>query len=663
MQLQDAKKRIDAFIQQIQEHDYRYYVLDAPEITDYEYDQMMEELIQLEKEFPQFIRKDSPTQRVGGKPLSSFKSVQHTVPMLSLDNSYNKMNLIDFDNRVHRTLNEEIEYVVEFKIDGLSVALRYEKGEFVQGATRGDGYVGEDITQNLRTIKSIPLRLSQEVDIEVRGEVFISREKFEELNQNQDEKGEMIFANPRNAAAGSLRQLDPRITAQRNLDIFVFNIQQVKGLSIQSHVEGLEYLKSLGFKISLYEKCNNIEKAIALCEEWAEKRETLPFGIDGLVIKVNDLRQRERLGTKTKSPRWAIAYKFPAQQEKTTIKDIVVQVGRTGALTPTAILEPVKVAGSVIQRATLHNADYIVEKDIKIGDKVIIQKAGDVIPEVVRVLVEERTGKEIPFQMPKTCPSCGEETIRLPEEAVTRCINAACPAQLRRRIIHFVSRDAMNIDGLGESIVTLLLEKNLICDAGDLYTLRKEDLVPLERMGEKSAQNLMEAIEKSKKNDLDQVIFGLGIRLVGARAASLLARAFGHMDKMMEAVYEEITAVPEIGEKMARSIIAFFQEDRNRQLIDKLKAAGVNMHSLENIADHQNKRLEGLTFVLTGTLEKYKRNEVKEIIERLGGKVSGSVSKKTNYVLAGSDAGSKLQKANQLGISVIDESAFEEMIK
>jgi DNA ligase (NAD+) len=663
MQLQDAKKRIDAFIQQIQEYDYRYYVLDAPEITDYEYDQMMEELIQLEKEFPQFIRKDSPTQRVGGKPLSSFKSVQHTVPMLSLDNSYNKMNLIDFDNRVHRTLNEEIEYVVEFKIDGLSVALRYEKGEFVQGATRGDGYVGEDITQNLRTIKSIPLRLSQEVDIEVRGEVFISREKFEELNQNQDEKGEMIFANPRNAAAGSLRQLDPRITAQRNLDIFVFNIQQVKGISIQSHVEGLEYLKSLGFKISLYEKCNNIEKAIALCEEWAEKRETLPFGIDGLVIKVNDLRQRERLGTKTKSPRWAIAYKFPAQQEKTTIKDIVVQVGRTGALTPTAILEPVKVAGSVIQRATLHNAVYIVEKDIKIGDKVIIQKAGDVIPEVVRVLVEERTGKEIPFQMPKTCPSCGEETIRLPEEAVTRCINASCPAQLRRRIIHFVSRDAMNIDGLGESIVTLLLEKNLICDAGDLYTLRKEDLVPLERMGEKSAQNLMEAIEKSKKNDLDQVIFGLGIRLVGARAASLLARAFGHMDKMMEAVYEEITAVPEIGEKMARSIIAFFQEDRNRQLIDKLKAAGVNMHSLENIADHQNKRLEGLTFVLTGTLEKYKRNEVKEIIERLGGKVSGSVSKKTNYVLAGSDAGSKLQKANQLGISVIDESAFEEMIK
>ncbi|QEK13666.1 NAD-dependent DNA ligase LigA [Crassaminicella thermophila] len=658
-----ARKKIDQLIDIINEHNYKYYVLDNPEITDYEYDMLMNELISLEKQFPELIRQDSPTQRVGGEPLEAFVQVQHSVPMLSLDNSYNKEDLLDFHNRIRKVIDGKIEYIVEPKIDGLSVSLKYEKGIFVQGATRGDGFVGEDITSNLRTIKTIPLKLKEEIDIEVRGEVYISREKFAELNQKQAEKGETIFANPRNAAAGSLRQLDPKIAAKRNLDIFIFNIQTIKNMHISKHTEGFEYLKSLGFKTSMYEVCHSIEEVIDQCEKWAEKRSNIPFEIDGLVIKINDLEQREALGTRSKSPRWAIAYKFPAEQKKTIVKDITIQVGRTGALTPTAELEPVRVAGSVISRATLHNEDYIKEKDIRIGDRVIIQKAGDVIPEVVRVVFDDRTGQEKEFKMPKVCPACGEEVIRLEGEAVTRCINTACPAQLRRGFIHFVSRDAMNIDGLGESIVNLLLDNNLVKDFADLYSIKKEDLVPLERMGEKSAQNLINAIEKSKNNDLDRVIFGLGIKLVGVRAAKLLADAFGDMDKLMKATYEEIVAIPEIGDKMAKSIEAFFKEDRNLKTIEKLRAAGVNMKALKTSEEEVEKKFEGLIFVLTGTLQKYKRNDAKAIIEKLGGRVSGSVSKKTSYVLAGAEAGSKLEKANQLGIRVISEEEFEQMIK
>ncbi|WP_053955905.1 NAD-dependent DNA ligase LigA [Inediibacterium massiliense] len=663
MNKDEVYQKIYDLVQNLNEHNYNYYVLDHPTITDYEYDMMMNELIKLEEQFPELVMDNSPTKRVGGEALSSFNQVRHTVPMLSLDNSYESKDLIDFDQRVKKVIMKEVEYVVEPKIDGLSVALKYERGKFVQGATRGDGVIGEDITNNLKTVKSIPLKLKEEVDIEVRGEVFIPREKFVKINQKQEEKGETIFANPRNAAAGSLRQLDPKVTAKRGLDIFVFNIQIMDNDDILKHDEGFEYLKKLGFKTSMYKVYKNIEEVVKSCEMWQEKRSSLPFDIDGLVIKVNDLRQREKLGLKSKSPRWAIAYKFPAEQKKTKIEDITVQVGRTGALTPTAELTPVRVAGSVISRATLHNEDYIKEKDIRIGDYVMIQKAGDVIPEVVRVIVEDRSGDEISFEMPKICPSCHEETIRLEGEAVTRCVNAACPAQLRRGLIHFVSRDAMNIDGLGESIVTVLLENNLIEDAADLYNLKKEDLIHLERMGEKSVQNLLDAIKKSKENDLYRVIFGLGIKLVGIRAASLLSDAFISMDNLMKASYGEIVVIPEIGHKMAESIVAFFKEDRNVEIIEKLKKAGVNMEKYKEDDTEVEKKFEKMTFVLTGTLQKYKRNEAKEMIEKLGGKVTGSVSKKTDYVLAGSEAGSKLEKANELGVKVIDEDTFEEMIK
>ncbi|TCO69866.1 NAD-dependent DNA ligase LigA [Marinisporobacter balticus] len=665
MNQENAHQKVDKLIKMLNEHNYKYYVLDNPEITDYEYDRMLNELIALEKQFPELMSEDSPTQRVGGEPLSVFQQVQHSVPMLSLSNSYNKEDLFDFDRSIQKTIHGKIEYVLEPKIDGLSVSLKYEKGKFVQGATRGDGIVGEDITKNLRTVKTIPLKLREAIDIEVRGEVYIPRKKFLKLNERQEENGEMIFANPRNAAAGSLRQLDPKIAAQRNLDIFVFNIQKIENKTLDKHTEGFEYLKRLGFKTSMYEVHNSIEEVTKQCEKWSEKRSSLDFEIDGLVIKINDLSQREELGTRSKSPRWAIAYKFPAEQQKTVVKDIVVQVGRTGALTPTAELESVKVAGSVISRATLHNEDYISEKDIRIGDTVIIEKAGDVIPAVVRVLLEERTGEEKIFKMPSICPICKEETVRLEGEAVTRCMNAACPAQLRRGLIHFVSRDAMNIDGLGESIVTLLLGNNLIEDAADLYYLKREDLLPLERMGKKSAQNLIEAIEKSKKNDLERVIFGLGIKLVGARAAKLLTDVFGSVDALMKACDEEITVIPEIGHKMAQSVVAFFKEERNLEMIEKLRNAGVNMKSLKtNDENTENieKKFEGLTFVLTGTLEKYNRSEAKKIIEDLGGRVSGSVSKKTSYVLAGAEAGSKLDKANQLGIKVISEEDFGKLI-
>jgi DNA ligase (NAD+) len=660
-----AIERIKELRDEINYHNYRYYILDNPEISDYEYDMMMKELMDLENKYPELITPDSPTQRVGGEPLSKFEQVTHTVPLLSLSNSYNEGELLDFDRRVRKEIRDEVEYVVEFKIDGLSVALKYEKGKFVRGATRGDGVVGEDITKNLRTIKTIPLSLREEVDIEVRGEAYIPKKKFVQLNERQEENGQPVFANPRNAAAGSLRQLDPKVTASRPLDIFVFSILMVEGKELRKHSEALDYMKKIGFKTSQYEVCKDIYEVIKLCEKWEEKRHDLPFEIDGLVVKVNDLTQRETLGTRAKSPRWAIAYKFPAEEKETTIKDIIVQVGRTGAITPTAILEPIKVAGSVVSRATLHNQDFINEKDIRIGDKVIIHKAGDIIPEVVRVLKEKRTGKEKKFILPDRCPECHEPTVRLEGEVALRCINMACPAQLRRGIIHFVSRNAMNIDGLGEAIVKMLLEKGFIKDPGDLYYLKdkREDLVKIERMGKKSVQNLLDAIERSKENDLERLINALGIKLVGSKAASLLAEKFESLDRLMAASQEELTAIDEIGPKMAESIVAFFKDEKNRKVIDKLKSAGVNMkNKKESFADVEQK-LEGKTFVLTGTLGNYTRNEAKEIIERLGGKVTGNVSKKTNFVLAGENPGSKLSKAEKLGIKVIDEDEFQRLIK
>lgn len=664
MNKNEAKSKIDKLRNEINHHDHRYYVLDAPEISDYQYDMLMKELIDLEERFPELKTYDSPSQRVGGEPLSKFDQVTHTVPLLSLSNSYDDKDLIDFDRRIKKEIGDRVEYVVEYKIDGLSVALKYENGRFVRGATRGDGIIGEEITKNLKTIKTIPLVLQEEIDIEVRGEVYIPKKKFAELNKRQEENGEAVFANPRNAAAGSLRQLDSRIVASRPLDIFIFNILVTNDLGMDKHSEGLDYIKRLGFKTSEYEVCKDIGEVIKLCEKWQEKRHDLSYEIDGLVIKVNDLSQRKALGTRAKSPRWAIAFKFPAEEKETVVKDIIIQVGRTGAITPTAVLEPVRVAGSVVSRATLHNQDFIDIKDIRIGDAVIIHKAGDVIPEVVRVIEEKRTGNEQKYILPDQCPECGENTVRLEGEVALRCINIACPAQLRRGIIHFVSRDAMNIDGLGEALVTMLLENKLIKDPGDLYYLKdnKEELISLERMGERSVQNLIDAIEKSKTNDLGRLVNALGIKHVGLKAAKLIADAFGNMDNISNASEEEITAIDEIGPKMAKSIVAFFHDEENLKVIEKMKSAGINMESKKKQVDNVNLKLEGMTFVLTGTLDSYSRKEAKEIIEGLGGKVTGSVSKKTTYVLAGDNPGSKLDKANKLGVKVITEEEFNELV-
>lgn len=660
-----ASQRIEELKEKINYHNYKYYVLDNPEISDYEYDILINELMELEGKYPELITSDSPTQRVGGEPVTKFQQVTHTVPLLSLGNSYDGQDLLDFDKRIKKEIGDNVEYVVEFKIDGLSVALTYAQGRFIRGATRGDGTVGEDITTNLRTIKTIPLTLMEDVDIEVRGEAYIPKERFAQLNKKQEENGQTTFANPRNAAAGSLRQLDPKIAASRPLDIFIFNILTIEGKELATHSEALDYIKNLGFKTSKYEICKDIHEVIKMCEKWQQQRHELSFEIDGLVIKVNDLKQREVLGARSKSPRWAIAYKFPAEQKETTIEDIIVQVGRTGAITPTAILEPVRIAGSVVSRATLHNQDFIDEKDIRIGDRVLIHKAGDIIPEVVRVLKDKRTGEEKVFTLPNECPECGEPTIRLEDEVALRCVNMSCPAQLRRGIIHFVSRNAMDIDGMGEAIVTLLLDKQLIQNPGDIYYLKdkKNELINLERMGEKSVQNLLDAIEESKKNDLGRLINALGIKLVGSKAASLLAERFKSLDNLMNTSEEGLTSIDEIGPKMAESIVKFFEDESNLEVINRLKEAGINMESKkEEIPDVQQK-LKDQTFVLTGSLEAYTRKEAKEIIERLGGKVTGSVSKKTNYVLAGENPGSKIDKANSLGIKILNEEEFKEIIE
>ncbi|MDD2482030.1 MAG: NAD-dependent DNA ligase LigA, partial [Lutispora sp.] len=642
------------------------YALDSPEIGDYEYDLLMKELVGLEKEYPQYASTESPTQKVGGEVLKGFTEVIHNTQKLSLSNIFDEGDIRDFDNRVRRSLGkEEIEYVVELKIDGLTVVLNYEKGIFVRGATRGDGIKGEDITANLRTIKSIPLKLKEPVDLGVRGEVFFSKLDFEKLNALREETEEALFANPRNAAAGSLRQLDTTITAKRPLDIFVFNLENIKGKEFETHVEAMEYLRTIGFKISpSLIICKGWKDIHKQCVEWSDNRGKLTFEIDGLVIKVNNLRERDILGSTTKTPRWAVAYKFPPEKKKTRLLDIIVQVGRTGAITPAAELEPVRIAGSTVSRATLHNEDFIRDKDIMIGDMVILQKAGDVIPEIVEVVKAERDGTERPFKMPKNCPVCGSEALRIDGEAATRCTNASCPAQMRRALFHFVSRDAMNIDGLGPQIITMLLDNNFIKDAGDLYLLkdRRDELIKVERMGEKSVDNLLNAIERSKENNLARLLFALGIRMIGQRASKLLSEAFGHIDKLKEAGYEELTSVGEIGDKMAESIMAFFRQEQNLVLIEKLKSLGVKMET-EKKAIVENQSFKGKTFVLTGTLTDFTRDKAKEIIEGFGGKVSGSVSKKTDYVLAGEDAGSKLQKANELDVTVIDEGTFKEWIE
>lgn len=659
-----AQKRIEELINLINYHNEKYYNQDSPEIEDFEYDNLMKELIKLEEENPELKRNDSPSNRVGGKPLDKFEQVVHKIPMLSLSNAYSWEDLKDFDSRVREAVGSDVEYVVEFKIDGLSVGLNYNNGIFESGATRGNGIVGENITKNLMTIKNIPLNIDEKGELTVRGEVYISKRDFEEINKIQEEQDQPLYANPRNLAAGSLRQLDSKLTAKRPLDIFIFNLEDINSKQFKTHSESLEYLKQLGFHVSPeFKVFKTMDEIIEYIKYWTEHREDLGFGIDGMVIKVNNLAQREQMGYTAKSPRWAIAYKFPAERKETKLLDIVVEVGRTGTITPTAVLEPIRLAGTTVSRATLHNEDYINEKDIKINDTVLVQKAGDIIPQVVEVIKEKRTGEEIEFKMPEECPVCGEPTVRLEGEAAVKCINISCPAQIRRGIIHFASREAMDIDGLGESIITLLLKQDLIKDISDLYYLKKEQISVLERMGDKSATNLINAINKSKENDLWRFINGLGIKLIGTKAAKILASEFKDLDKLMNATEQELINLEEFGQTMADSVVEFFKEEKNISVIEKLKEAGVNTKLIESDDEDIPKIFEKMKIVLTGTLPTLKRNDAKEMIEKRGGKATSSVSKSTSFVLAGEEAGSKLTKANDLGIKVIDEEKFLQLIE
>jgi DNA ligase (NAD+) len=664
MDQQSAEKRIQELHELLNLYNYEYHVLDKPSVPDSEYDQLLRELIDLEDQYPEFKTSDSPSQRVGGAILDAFEKVEHRSQMLSLGNAFNEEDLRDFDRRVRQAVGDDFSYVCELKIDGLAVSLRYENGVFVQGATRGDGSIGEDITSNLKTIRSIPLKIKELLSFEVRGEAFMPKRSFEALNKVKEEKGEEPFANPRNAAAGSLRQLDPKIAASRNLDIFLYALADIGDTGIDSHSEGLNRLDRLGFKTNPERKrCATIEEVLEYVESWTGKRPDLSYDIDGIVIKVDSLEQQQALGFTAKSPRWAIAFKFPAEEVVTILKEIELSVGRTGVVTPTAILEPVRVAGTTVQRASLHNEDLIREKDIKIGDHVVIKKAGDIIPEVVNVLEEKRTGDEQEFSMPTHCPECESELVRLEGEVALRCINPKCPAQIREGLIHFVSRNAMNIDGLGEKVISQLFKEQLIEDVADLYKLERDQLLQLERMGEKSVDNLLRAIESSKKNSLEKLLFGLGIRHVGAKAAKTLAQEFGAMDALMGLAQEELTNINEIGEKMADAVVAYFENDEVKELIQELKDAGVNMEykgPKPVAASEADSYFAGKTIVLTGKIERLSRNEAKERIEMLGGKVTGSVSKKTDLVIAGEEAGSKLTKANELEIEVWDEDKLME---
>ena len=666
MNKKQAKERIEELRKQVEYHAKKYYDDDKPEISDFEYDMLMVELRNLEKEFPEFKSKDSLTQKVGGHVKEGFTKVTHEVPLQSLQDVFSIEEVREYINKIEEKAEEKgiqnRRYVVETKIDGLSAALEYKEGKFVRGATRGNGLIGEDVTENLKTVKTIPMELTEKIDITVRGEVFISKKDFEKMNQEREENEEELFANARNAAAGSLRQLDSKVTAKRPLDIYIFNVQKIEGKEFNSHYEELNYLKKLGFNVNpVLIECNtmaDIEKAI---KKIGEDREKLTFGIDGAVVKVDDLKFREILGTTAKTPRWAVAYKYPPEKKETSLKDIICQVGRTGVITPMAILEPVKVAGSTISKTTLHNEDFIKEKNLKIGDTVVIQKAGDVIPEIVEVKKEKRTGNEKDFEMPRVCPVCGAEAVREEGEAAVRCTGIECPAKLFRNLVHFVSREAMNIDGLGESIIGQLLDRKLIENIADIYTLKLEDIASLKKNGKKFAQNLIDSINRSKENDLYRLITALGIRHVGSKASKVLARKYKNIDNLMNATSTELAMINDIGPVVADSIREFFLQDQTIDLIEKLKKAGVNTKALEE--ENVDNRFEGMTFVLTGSLEKYTREEASNIIEKFGGKTSSSVSKKTTYVLAGEEAGSKLTKAQNLGVTIINEEEFERMVK
>lgn len=666
MDKKQAKERIEELRKKTEYYAKKYYDDDNPEITDFEYDMMMLELRTLESQNPEFITKDSLTQKVGGHVKEGFAKVEHEVPLQSLQDVFNFDEIEAFDERVKKVASEngidEVKYVVETKIDGLSSALEYKDGKLVRGATRGNGLVGEDVTENLKTIKTIPQELPEKINITVRGEVFISKKEFEKMNQEREENEEELFANARNAAAGSLRQLDSSITKKRPLDIYIFNVQKIEGKEFNSHFEELEYLEKLGFNVNPVRiPCSNIEEVKKAINKIGEDRENLTFGIDGAVVKVDNLKLRTILGTTSKVPKWAIAYKYPPEQKETILKDIEFQVGRTGVITPLAILEPVRVAGSLISKTTLHNEDFVKEKGLKIGDRVIIQKAGDVIPEIVRAVVEKRDGTEKEFVMPTHCPVCGAETVREEGESAVRCTGIECPAKLYRNLVHFVSREAMNIDGLGENIIGILLEKKMISNIADIYDLEFEDLASLKKNGKKFAQNLIDSINISKQNDLYRLITALGIRHVGVKAAKVLAKTYENMDNLANASIEDLSQVDEVGPIVANSINEFFSQEQTKDLLKRLKDAGVNMERQKE--ENEDERFAGKTFVLTGSLEKYSREEASNIIEKFGGKTSSSVSKKTTYLLAGEDAGSKLTKAQSLGVQIISENEFEEMCK
>ena len=655
----DPKNRMEELTRVLQEANYRYYVLDDPNIQDFEYDAMLRELEVLERKYPQYAAPDSPTKRVGGEALSQFEKVEHPVPLMSLQDVFSMEELAEFLEKIH-SQEPDAAFSVEPKIDGLSVALEYVDGRFVRGATRGDGTVGEDVTENLKTIRAIPMQLENAPSrLIVRGEVFMPKKSFEKLNKAQEEAGKPLFANPRNAAAGSLRQLDSKVAAKRGLDIFIFNIQLVEGKEFSSHRETLEYLRSLKFKIIPFKTLASTDKILKEVDSINENREKLTCDIDGAVIKVDQLSLRERFGATAKFPRWAAAYKYPPEIKPTEVEDIVVQVGRTGVLTPKAVVKPVRLAGTTVTNATLHNQDFITERDIRIGDTVLIRKAGEIIPEILEVVMDKRPEGTQPYHLPCSCPVCGARVEKDPEGAFLRCTGAECPAQLSRNIAHFASRDAMDIEGLGSAIVDSLIERKLISSPADIYYLTLEDIKTLWKSGSKAAEKLLAAIETSKSQDLSRLIYALGIRQVGSKTGKVLASAFGNLDTLMEASLEELTEIPDVGAVTAQSIHSWFRQEQSRHMIARMREKGVNFESKRVITDA---RFAGMTFVLTGALSKFTREEATEKIELLGGKVSGSVSKKTTYVVVGENAGSKERKARELGISIVSEDDFLNML-
>lgn len=660
--MEAIQKRIIDLRETLNRYNYEYYVLDQPTVSDREYDRLMQELMALEAEYPCYNTDDSPSRRVGGTVLDQFKKVTHKIPMLSLGNAFNEGDIRDFDKRVKEVIDHPT-YMCELKIDGLAVSLHYEDGKLLYAATRGDGTVGEDITHNVVTIKSIPLKLKEKLSIEVRGEIYMPKQSFEGLNKEREALDLPLFANPRNAAAGSVRQLDSSIAAKRNLNIFLYSMPDASNLGFKKHSETLDYLKQLGFKTSKERKlCQNIEEVFDFIHYWGEHLNELPFEIDGLVIKVDDLTKQEELGYTAKTPKWAIAYKFPAEEVSTVLTNIIFNVGRTGVITPNAVLEPVRIAGTIVQRATLHNEDFITSRDIRVGDRVIVRKAGYIIPEVVRPILEDRDPNLGPFEMIEDCPVCHTELERQIGEADHYCINTNCPAQQMESLIHFVSRNAMNIDGLGERLIEQLFNEGLVKTIPDIYKLDKETLMGLERFAEKSSENLIHAIEVTKENSLEKLLFGLGIRHVGSKVAKIIAKQFKEIDRLFEAQVDDFRNIEEIGEVIARSLYDYFHHEENKHLIEELKTLGLNMRYLGE-ETLETKTFSNKTFVLTGTLETMKRNDAKDWLEKLGAKVSGSVSKKTDVVVAGSDAGSKLTKAQELGIEIWDEAKLVEELK